>query len=161
MVKEVLELPEKLKKLLDDLSRVEEELDERFQEEQVVEEDDMFWPEIWERGWHIWRRYYGQIASEINVVPGRYGVNGECTDTLLVIIEPSIWLFPPGECDPENRVKKRLDAALKQLSNCPNTVYIVFWAAVWDFRKWNYYKSKFSGKTALLKPWGMDHIRLI
>jgi len=152
------ELPEKIKALLEGLNEMEGIFDESFPD------DDGLWDDPWFRH-HLppifgpLRRRLGE-GGEINIIPPGYGGEGECTDTLLVFIEPSFWVLQGDECHPEMRLKKRIESAIDFIKRCGNVRYIVFWASIWEFRMWRKFEGYFNGKTVILKPWKLAHIIL-
>jgi len=152
------ELPEKIKALLEGLSEAEGIFDEFFPDDDWLRDDPWFrhhLPPIF----GPLRRRLGE-ESEINIVPPRYGGKGECTDTLLVFIEPSFWILQGDESHPEMRLKKRIESTINFIDRCGNARYIVFWSSIWEFRMWKKYEKQFSGKVVILKPWGFRHIIL-
>ena len=128
------ELPEKIKALLEGLNEMEGIFDESFPDE------DSLWDDPWFR--HHLHPIFGPVrrrlgeGGEINIIPPRYGGKGDCTDTLLVFIEPSFWVLQGDECHPEMRLKKRIKSAIDFIKRCGNVRYIVFWASIWEFRMW-------------------------
>jgi len=152
------ELPEKIKALLEGLNEAEGIFDEFFPEDDWLMDDPWFrhhLPPIF----GPLRRRLGE-GGEINIIPPRYGGKGECTDTLLVFVEPSFWILQGDECHPEMRLKKRIESAIDFIKRCGNVRYIVFWASIWEFRMWRKYEGYFNGKTVILKPWKLAHIIL-
>lgn len=129
--------------------------------------------QIWEgiiRGYPVgWPRPLSRLAghsingsnSNVNIIPGVYGMDGDCRDTLMVIVEPSRFIYQADEFNVEMRIIKRIETAANFVSRkCPDVKYILFWAAIWDYYAWNNHKNKFTKQKAYLKPWGMDTVQI-
>ncbi|MGC9124062.1 MAG: hypothetical protein ACP5IB_08375 [Thermoplasmata archaeon] len=154
-----VELPEKIKNILDILDKIENSIDEEFPD------DDWMWD--WDYPF-IHRRLMKPLGpilkrvfegGDVNIVPKRYGIPGKCEDTLVVFIEPSFWFLQPDEWHPEMRLKKRIESALNVIKSC-NTRYVIFWASIWEFRMWRKYKPLFSNQIVILRPYKEDKIIL-
>ncbi|PYB67480.1 hypothetical protein DMB44_08645 [Thermoplasma sp. Kam2015] len=154
-------LPEKIRDIVLALDAEEREIDRILSEVEngeTGEIDEGKWVRLWIdfpfRHWPFWPIASRLIRSDVNVVPGYYGIKGECSDTLLVLVEPRIIALYPWGCDLERRFRRRMDDARNHLNRCPGTRYIIFWASNWDFRAWKRYGGRFSSRTVVLKPWG-------
>jgi len=153
------ELPAKIIGLFEELNRAERYFDEAFPNDDLFPYDERWW--AYRRIFHdVFGRIDERSKGEINIIPHILGGPGECTDTLLVFIEPSFLTFQGDEYHPEMRLKKRTESAIDFVNICKNTKYIIFWASIWEFRMWEKYKDRFAGQTVLLKPWKLSHIFL-
>jgi len=152
-------LSEKVKNLLKGLNDAEEIIDEAISDDEWLLEEVST---ILEHPGEIFDPVYRPLGEgeKINVIPSKYGKKGECTDTLLVFVEPSFWILQGDECHPEMRLKKRIESSINFISICKEINYIVFWASIWEFRIWKKYEKYFTKQTIILKPWGLDYMIL-
>jgi len=151
------EIPEKVRKLIRRLERVESNIDENFYDDEFLIYRDPFW--FRELPWILKDVYEGMDGEPINIIPRRFLRNGECTDLLLVVVEPSFMAIQGDEYHPEMRIRKRIDASLYLIDKCPSIKYAIFWAAIWDFREWKKRESMFN-IPVILKPWGQSEMIL-
>jgi hypothetical protein len=160
-------LPEKINDLFDTLKDLENLFKDYFKEKESFWDgsDEEIAKKISEPFGGIGKRRLEE--SEINVIPTRYGrKTNRCYDTLLVIMEPSIYILTPNECYPDIRMGNRINDALKHIRYCENlkifeVKYIIFWAGFWDFKLWNKYRNDFQGKHVFLVPWFENPLSLI
>lgn len=158
---DLLDLPEEVMNVIRGLGEIEERIDHilsKMENDETGEIDEDTWAEFsmdfpFHR-WPFWPIVSPLIRSGVNVIPGYYGTKGECSDTLLVVVEPRIITLYPWDCDLERNLKRRICDARNHLNRCPHTRYIIFWASSWDFRAWKRYGGRFTGRTVVLKPWG-------
>ncbi len=160
-------LPERINDLFDSLKDLENLFKDYFNEEKSIWKgtDEEIAKKISEPFGPIGR---GRLeGADINVIPPRYGRKTyRCYDTLLVILEPSIYILTPNECYPDIRMENRINDALKHIEKCKNLKhvdvrYVIFWAGFWDFRLWNKYRYYFQGKQVFLVPWFENPLALI
>lgn len=163
------ELPSSIINLSKDLTAIENRIFE-FADDSL---DDKLNIEIWHEIMHgypiDWPRPLSRMVrhsingtkNNINIIPGGYGMNGNCQDTLMIVIEPSRFIYQADEYNVEMRIIKRIGTAVNFVSTkCINVKYILFWAGIWDYYSWNTYKNKFTKQKIYLKPWGMNTIQV-
>jgi len=120
-------LPDELGNLLGSLTAIEEDLSEN--------------PKRWASGGSITKELEGDyVGQAVNVIP--WGTpTTQCYSTLVVGV---------GYNDD---VEKRILEAYEHISaKCPNTRYVIFWAAAWYGLSWKRHSRHFKRVTAILKP---------